>query len=113
MIESYGAGGFRVGGRVHIGSVIVLSDRVVAWPVHSLTEIDPGSLGPVLESAANLDILVLGCGQTSAPAADAVRQALAAAKVALEVMGTGAACRTFNVLQGEGRRVAAALLAVP
>ncbi|MGH6719411.1 MAG: Mth938-like domain-containing protein [Alphaproteobacteria bacterium] len=113
VIESYGAGGFRVGGQAHAGSVIVLPDRVIGWPVRDAADVTVASLGPILDRTAELDILVLGCGGTGAPVRDDVRRALQTARVALEVMGTGAACRTFNVLLGEDRRAAAALIAVP
>ena len=59
-----------------------------------------------------LDLLLLGTGRRSQLPGAEVRRAFDAAGVALEVMDTGAACRTYNVLLGEGRPVGAALLAV-
>jgi len=112
VIESYGAGGFRVGGRTHVGSVLVLPDRIIGWPVRDIAEATVANLGPILD-AADLDILVLGCGADAAPVPEDIRRAARDRRLALEVMATGAACRTFNVLAGENRRAAAALIAIP
>lgn len=111
MIESYGAGAFRVGGRSHVGSVLVLPDRIIGWPVRDIAEATVVNLGPILD-AQDLDILVLGCGADAAPVPDDIRRAARDRHLALEAMATGAACRTFNVLVGENRRAAAALIAV-
>ena len=57
-----------------------------------------------------IELLLLGCGRRMAPPPSGLRQALRQAGIVLEVMDTGAACRTYNVLLSEERRVAAALL---
>ena len=57
-------------------------------------------------------ILLIGCGQGAAMISPALRQALRAAGAVIDAMDTGAACRTYNVLLAEERRVAAALIAV-
>lgn len=113
VVEGYGGGRFRIAGRSHEGSVLILPDRAVAWDVRDMTSVTVASLGPVLQAADSIDILVLGCGAVMALPEDELRRACREAHVALEVMDTGAACRTFNVLLGENRRVAAALIAVP
>jgi len=112
IVESYGEGGFRVGGTRYAGSVLVFSERTLAWPVGSVAELDRDSLAPVLAAAEEVEILLLGCGTRIEFVAPEVRQLLRAAGMALEPMDTGAACRTYNVLMAEGRRVAAALIAV-
>ena len=66
----------------------------------------------MLAPDAGVDLLLLGCGAAMRPVAPALRAALRKAGIAVEPMDTGAACRTFNVLLAEGRRVAAALVAV-
>ena len=58
-----------------------------------------------------IDLLLLGCGARMAMVPAGVRQHLRAAGVVVESMDTGAACRTYNVLMADGRRVAAALIA--
>ena len=67
---------------------------------------------PVLTADPPVEILLLGCGARPAPVPAALVEALRAAGVALDVMDTGAACRTYNVLAAEARRVGAALIAV-
>jgi len=112
LIQSYGNGGFRVGGQAYRGSVLVFADETQAWPLLDVAGIASEALLPVLERQGTLDLLILGSGpQLVRPAAE-VGRSLRAAGIALDVMDTGAACRTFNVLLTEGRRVAAALIAV-
>ncbi len=112
VIEAYGDGGFRVSGERHEGSVLVLPEGAEAWSPATPEEITIESLQPVLASSATIDILFLGCGERSAMLPAPLRQAFREAGTAVEGMDTGAACRTYNVLLAEGRRVAAALIAV-
>ncbi len=111
-IEGYGAGGFRVDGVIHKGSLIVLPTRVVAWAVAGFTQIDEATLPPALFADAHVELLLLGCGERVQPVPRALRDALRAVRTVVEPMDTGAAVRTYNVLLGENRQVAAALLAV-
>lgn len=108
-VERYGPRGFRVGGVEFTTSVLLLPDRAEAWPITSVPEITPESLAPVTERH-DLQILLLGTGERMLPVPGFLRLALRAAGVALEAMDTGAACRTYNVLLAEDRRVAAALV---
>ena len=108
VIQGYGDGLFRIAGEEHRGSVIVFTDRTVPWS----GDVTETGLAEVFSAAETLDLLLLGCGRTMRPVAPQLRAALRRAGIAVEPMDTGAACRTFNVLLGEGRRVAAALVAV-
>ncbi len=112
LIESYGDGRFRIGGTVYEGSVLVLPERSLAWPVAAIEEISLDSLAPVTEAAAAIEILLIGCGPRLARVPEDLRAALRDAGVAVEPMDTGAACRTYNLLIAEDRPVAAALIAV-
>jgi len=78
-----------------------------------MEQLDAAPLAPVLTEAAagNVDLLLLGCGARMAMVPAALRQQLRDAGVVIEAMDTGAACRTYNVLMADGRRVAAALIA--
>lgn len=115
MVEAYGDGRFRVGGRVFEGSVIVFGDRAVEWPVREAAAATAENLAEVAAAgrAGAVDLLLIGCGARMALVAGALRRSLRDSGVVTEVMDTGAACRTYNVLAAEGRRVAAALIAVP
>jgi uncharacterized protein len=113
VIESYGRGGFRVSGINHAGAVIVFPETTVAWAPVSVLEITAESLAAVSARAGTeqaVEILLIGCGARMVPLPQGLRAALRANGVAIEPMDTGAACRTYDVLMAEGRRVAAALL---
>ncbi|MSO70157.1 MAG: hypothetical protein EXQ98_07790 [Alphaproteobacteria bacterium] len=109
-VQRYDAFGFRVTGVELSGSVIVLPDRTVSWPINQLDEVDLASLQVAIEAVPKPEILILGCGRRGAPPDMSLRAALKAHGIALEMMDTGAACRTYNVLLGERRLAAAALI---
>jgi uncharacterized protein len=111
-VESYGAGRFRVGGALHPGSVLVFPERTLSWPVTAFDSLTLESLAPVLEAPEALELLVLGCGARMEMVPPELRDAVRAHGLVIEAMDTGAACRTYNVLLMEERRVAAALIAV-
>lgn len=112
VIESYGDGRFRVSGRVYEGSILIFPDRTLPWPAADLAAVTAESLAPVAAAEPAVEVLVLGCGAEMAVVPKSLRESLRAAGVVIEPMDTGAACRTYNVLLSEGRRVAAALIAV-
>jgi uncharacterized protein len=112
LIDAYGGGSFRISGETHQGSVIVFGDRVIAWGVTDATNLTAADLAAVTSASPPPDILLIGCGKRAALIQPAVRQSLREAGVVIDAMDTGAACRTYNVLLGEARRVAAALIAV-
>ena len=113
VITGYGPGMFRIAGVAHSGSVLVLPNRTLAWAVTDFAEIDPAGLEPILSQNPPVDVLLLGCGPAMQLPPPELRVALRERGVVLEPMDTGAACRTFNVLLTEGRRAAAALIALP
>lgn len=112
LVQSYGNGGFRVSGVVYQGSVIVMPTLAVAWPAMSVQQLTFADFEPLIARAPELDVCLLGCGVTMSPLARDVRLALKDAGLSVDPMDTGAACRTYNVLMGEGRAVAAALIAI-
>ena len=109
VIERYAASGFRITGVIYHGGVLVFPDRTLPWAVASASAVTWESLAPVVEHG-DVQILLLGLGRSVGSVAVTLRTALRAAGIALEPMDTGAACRTYNVLVAEGRRVAAALI---
>jgi uncharacterized protein len=106
IIERYGPSGFRVSGMVYRGPVLIFPDRTLPWTDATMTE---AGLAPVVEHGG-VELLLVGLGRRMAPVAAALRARLKAHGIAVEAMETGAACRTYNVLLAEDRRVAAALL---
>jgi uncharacterized protein len=112
VVEAYGGGGFRVSGTAYRGSVLVTPGASFPWPVAGFDALAPESFQPFLTVLAEIEILLLGCGAKLLPVSKTLRAAVRAAGPVLEPMDTGAACRTYNVLLAEDRRVAAALIAV-
>jgi uncharacterized protein len=108
VIERYGASGFQVSGVAYDGAILVLPQATHLWPVAALTDVTCVNLAPIVD--ARVQILLLGCGARMAPVPPALRQELRGQGIVVEAMDTGAACRTYNVLLAEDRRVAAALL---
>lgn len=113
VIEGYGDGGFRIAGVTHHGSVLVFRETTLPWPVADNAAIAAETLSEVISATPPVDILLIGCGARAAPLDAALRVALREKGIGTEIMDTGAACRTFNVLVAEDRAVAAALIAVP
>lgn len=109
-IDSYGGGGFRVAEVFHPGSILLTPGGVFAWPVAAAPA--AGDFAPAIAEAAEIDVLLIGMGPEIAPLGAEARAALEEAGLGFELMSTGSACRTYNVLLSEGRRVAAALIAV-
>ena len=114
IIEAYGEGGFRISGQRVEGSIIVFPDKVVAWAPAAAGDMSADNLQPVSAAgqAGSVELLLIGTGARMTQIDRTLRQALRADGVVIEAMDTGAACRTYNVLMAEGRRVAAALIAV-
>jgi uncharacterized protein len=112
-IEAYGKGGFAFAEMSHRGSLLCLPDGIWAWPVTKPEDIDRASLAQVFEAADDIDTLIVGTGTGVWLPPSALREALRAVKVVLDAMQTGPAIRTYNIMIGERRRVAAALIAVP
>jgi uncharacterized protein len=111
LIQGHRKGGFTIAGVRHEGSVLVLPDRTVPWAVRELAAVTLESLEPITAVATSVDLLILGAGARFGQPQPDLRQALRARGIVIEAMDTGAACRTFNVLLAEDRRVAAALIA--
>lgn len=112
IIQSYAGGGFRVSGRAYPGAVLVWPERTIAWPLESFAALRVSDFSPVYERDPLPDVVLFGTGRTQEFLLPALRQELRAKGLVIEVMDTGAACRTYNVLLAEGRRVVAAMLPV-
>ena len=113
-IVAYGNGGFRFAGMSHRGSLLVLADGTHAWDMD--TPVQPADLGPpllaLLERLVVPQFLLVGTGRRQIFPEPAVHAAFLSRRIGLEVMDTGAACRTYNVLLAEERPVTVAVVAV-
>jgi uncharacterized protein len=102
----------RIGPRTFERSVIVTAETLIeAWRPQRIGELAAADLEPLL--ALRPEILLIGSGTKQGFPDRATLQALYAARIGFEIMDTGAACRTFNVLVAEGRNVAGALIVEP
>lgn len=113
LIDAYGGGGFRLADLGHRGSLLGLPSGMWAWPYEKPSELDEAAFARVFAEADEIDTLLIGMGADIAGLKPALRQAFRDSNIVAEPMATGAAARTWNILVGERRRVAAALLAVP
>lgn len=111
-IDAYGNGGFRFSEFSHKGSVLILPSGIYAWPYDDMSAVDGAAFRLVFEEELRPEFLLLGTGAGQIFPETGILKAFIEAKIGLEVMDTGAAARTFNILFAEGRNIAAALLAV-
>ena len=104
-IDGYGPGFFRVGNQVVEGPICVTAQGARGWG--GLQDTDA-----LLALRERVDVILVGTGAEIGHIPAPLRATLEEAGMGVEAMGSPAACRTFNVLLAEGRRVAAALLPV-
>jgi uncharacterized protein len=105
LIQSYGAAGFRIGNVNYTTHVLVLPTQTTEWNGAMTME----GLAHVLTADPAIEVLLIGTGARHEMIAPELRTALRTSGIAIDTMDTGAACRTFNILLGEGRRAAVAL----
>jgi uncharacterized protein len=109
VVRGYAPGQLRIGELEYSRSVIVSATTLIDdWRPQHIAELTAADLEPAL--ALRPQVLLLGSGARQVFPSPELLAQLYAARIGFEVMDTGAACRTYNVLVGEGREVAAALL---
>ena len=108
-IDGYGPGGFRIGGDWREGSLLLLPSGVERMAGAGLVA---QAIAPIVAAAGQIDVVLVGQGAEIAPLAPSLRKSMEEAGIGVEIMSTPSACRTYNVLLAEGRRVAAILIAV-
>lgn len=111
-IDGYGKGGFSFAGMSHRGSLLCLPSGVWAWPVERPVEITEDTLERVFAESEDIGLFLIGAGQGNWTMPDDLRLRFHRAGLSVEVARTGTAVSTYNILLGEGRRVAAGLIAV-
>jgi len=111
LIRSYGPGKIVVGEITYRNSVVVLPDRLFTdWPPQTVGALAVEHIQVLADLGC--EVLLLGTGQHLHFPSATVLAPLYSAGIGIEVMDTGAACRTYNILMGEGRRVGAALMPI-
>ncbi len=111
FLESYGETGFKVSGEWHQGAILLLPEKVIPWTLSKAAEeLEIGDFDPLFELGEPPEILLIGLGATGFRLPKPLREGLRAKGPVADAMATGPACRTYNVLMAEERRVAAALI---
>jgi uncharacterized protein len=111
-IEGYGSGGFSFAGMSHRGSIFALPSGIRAVAASDVAEVNAELLAPLFaEPQGSINLLVLGAGAGFALPPRAIRDLLKARGIGIDPMATAHAVSTYNILLGEGRPVAALLLA--
>ena len=109
LVQRLTTDGFSVDGQSHRG-VLLTPQRAVAWDPPALDEIDPGQLEPVLGLMPPPEFLILGTGAAMRFPPRRLVEALEARGIGVEAMDSRAAARTWGLLRGEDRWIAAALM---
>ena len=116
-IEAFGAGGFRFAGMSHVGSILATPRGVSGVSATSLEEVDASTLQRLFDELRAepglVEFVVIGTGAKFSRASSALAELLRDMGLRFEAMATGPAARLYNVMMGEGRRVAALLIAAP
>ncbi len=112
LIRAYGDGGFTIQGTRWEGPILLLPDKALPWSVTSMDAFDLDSVQPILDYEPLPEFLLIGCGSAMVQIAPKLRADIRARGLVVDVMDTGAACRTWNVVLGEGRNAAAVLIPV-
>ncbi len=111
IIQRYAAEGFRVNGTAYNGAVIVMPTRTWDWAAPGkFADLTADHFADLAAMSADLDVVLIGAGATGQFFPPALRAALRERGLVIDCMDTGAACRTYNVLMAEGRRLAACLM---
>ena len=110
LVRSYENGMLQIGNARFDSSVIVTSGGCTRWSLTSIETLTPEHFSPLFELDFRPELVILGTGPQLRFPEPAQTRSLVSAQIGLEVMDTGAACRTYNVLADDGRQVAACLL---
>ena len=109
LITAFDHGFIQVNQTRHVASLIVLADRLIEpWAPRTFDQLAEGDFD--LMAGLGVDIVLLGTGRKQHFPHPRLGSRLLERRIGLEVMDTAAACRTYNILTGEGRNVAAALI---
>jgi uncharacterized protein len=109
LIHAYTSDSVRIEAQVYRSSILVPSTGpVLPWPVSSLTDLTEAHFEQIAQ--ARPELVIFGSGKQLRFVRPELPRPLMAARIGIETMDTAAACRTYNILVGEGRKALAALI---
>lgn len=109
LVASYGPGRFKVGEYEYSCSILLFQNNVFQLDIQSLSQLNLTVLERVFLANPKLDVVLVGYGVSGGQLDGQLVNAFRSATIGFDVMNTGAACRTYNVLSLEERKVAAVL----
>ena len=104
-VTGYGIGFFRIGTDIFRGNKFIYKNRILDWDGFSDSDV-------ILSYSYEIDVLFVGTGSDIKNIPSVFKKSIEKHDIGIEIMSTPTACRTYNVLLGEGRRIGAALLAL-
>ncbi len=111
-IDAYGNNGFRFAGMSHQGSMLALPSGMYSWVGNDADNLLFEQFDLVVQEKNRIGFVILGTGNTQVWPSSELRRQFDDLRIGLEVMDTGAAVRTYNVLLAEKRPLAAAFVSV-
>lgn len=114
IIQAYVGGSFRISGVEHEGAVFVVPTGTKPWPLTAVSfeELEKADFERLLPFCQGVDLIIIGTGGRHRFISLDIISTFKSLKISVDFMDTGSACRTYNALMAEGRRVAAALFPV-
>lgn len=115
IIQAYAHGRFKVSGDAYESPIIVTPSETWVWdidPPYDIKSMTAEDFSSLTAQSQNIDVVLFGCGERMTFMPSALKKDMKTQGLSMDIMDTGAACRTYNVLMAEGRRVACALLPV-
>lgn len=110
VIQGYSSGEIKVSGKSYHSPIFVAPHHTMLWDRGDVLSLE--DFQPLIDVADSIDVLLLGTGDRTIFLEPDLKKALREAGLHVECMDTGAACRTYNVLMSEARRVVAALIPI-
>ena len=115
VIGTYSNGFFKVNGKTYNSAILVTSEKTDIWDIGEITDVSELKVqhfSVFIEQSQDIDVVLLGSGKDMAFISPELKSELKSLGLNIDIMPTGAACRTYNVLMAEGRRVVCSLLPV-
>lgn len=112
LVKSYSPGQFEIGKEVYRCSIFLYENTVFKLDSSTTEELTKAMLTKLFDAQSKVDVFLIGWGTHQGRLNTHLNNALEMAGIGVDIMNTGAACRTYNVLALDEREVAAVLLAL-